>query len=1307
MILDLESSPAAAELERWRERGARLAQSIRSIRPRGRRSRPVDRYRQIQALVARAARDPKSENAAWILDSVRLIRSAEKLTRDFSSDLHRYPAATQRNGQEAPRVCVVARGYLRYAGNQFNELALVAFLDGYQDAAGLDMGEIWGLKPALQLALIDCLAGGPAAEWPELVMSLRRIAETPWKDILESASHTHRMLERDPAGAYARMDFASRDLYRKAVAGLARHSPLSETEIAEAALALCQAAQQVSDGARAGIRRTHVGYYLVDQGLPRLETAIGYRPPLGGRIVRMVEARPALFYLTSIELITFLIVVGLLAGVGTLTPIFAALLLLLLPASQASVDFVNNLFTFLLPPRVLPKLDFSEGIPEDCVTLVAVPSLLLSEAQVHSLALDLEIRYLANRDPHLHFALLTDLPDSDERVDDRNRLVEVCSRLIEGMNRRYRRDGRSPFFLLHRDRAYNQVEDRWMGWERKRGKLLDLNSLLRGAFDAFPVKVGDTPLLAGVRYVITLDSDTQLPRGSAARLVGTLAHPLNQAVVDPATRIVVEGYGILQPRIGISIHSSSRSRLAAIYSGQTGFDVYTRAVSDVYQDLFREGIYTGKGIYEVDVFRETLEHRFPENVLLSHDLIEGAYARAALVSDIELIDDYPSHFSAYSRRKHRWVRGDWQIMRWLRRRVPDFYGNRIPNPISLISQWKILDNLRRSLLEPSLLILLLGSWFYLPGPPGYWAGATIAIFFIPAWSGVFFAVLRAPRGRRALVAWAHDTLENFAKGNAIAVMNLTFLLHQALLSMDAIARSVARTVFTRRRLLEWETAAESEASAGPKATVDVYLEWTPWITLAIAGALWRIRPAALPVAAPVLALWMASRAFSGWLNRRPRTGHCDLGLEDQRLLEDSGESICRFFRDWSSPATNWLIPDSVREDGTAELRLSPTNLGLLLDARIAAVRLGMMPLSEFAFQTRQTLDRVAALEKFRGHLFNWYDVETLAPLPPRFVSTVDSGNLAAALWALKQSALAFAAEPPAVRGLSSDLAAELARIAAKADDLVREMDFSFLYHERKKVLSVGFNATTGRTEASCYDLVASEARIACFVAIAKGEIPQEAWFHLGRGHTLCHGERVLISWTGTMFEYLMPALWMRTYPGTIADRSLRAAVHVQREYARRKGVPWGISESACLREAGEYGYAPFGIPELAMKRMDEEKLVISPYSTFLAALMDPAAAVANLRQLEEFGWSGRYGFYEAIDYTHAGGEPVRMWMAHHQGMSLLAIAALLAGNPLQEYFHAEPLVMATELLLHERVPAASLAEPDSEPLPAIAPEAAR
>jgi cyclic beta-1,2-glucan synthetase len=790
-------------------------------------------------------------------------------------------------------------------------------------------------------------------------------------------------------------------------------------------------------------------------------------------------------------------------------------------------------------------------------------------------------------------------------------------------------------------------------------------------------------------------------------LIGAIAHPLNQAVVDPRTRMVVEGYGILQPRVGVSVQSASRSRLAALYSGQTGFDIYTRAISDVYQDLFGEGIFTGKGIYEVDALREVLERRFPENSLLSHDLIEGAYARAALVSDIELIDDYPSHFSAYSRRKHRWVRGDWQIMRWILARVPDHYRRMIPNPIRLISQWKILDNLRRSLLEPALVLLLLSGWLWLPGRPGYWTAITLLMWFIPVFSGLFFGLARIPDNRRELPAWARDLGRGFRDNVVVTMCSLIFLLHQALISADAIVRAVARVFVTRRKLLEWETAAEAESVVRTKSTVDIYMEWTPWIAAMLAVLISLIRPEALASAAPLLVLWIVSNAFSRWLNRRPRAGHSKLGKEEVQLLRESADRIWRFFHDWSSSSTNWLMPDFVAEKGDVELKLSPTNLGMLLNARIAGVHLGLTPLPEFVFETRQTLDRILALPKHRGHLFNWYDINSLKPIAPLFVSTVDSGNLAASLWTLKQAALAFARESVVKRGITKDLATELKSIAETCEALVRDMDFHFLYQRSKKSLSIGYDVAAGRLEPASYDMLASEARMAYFVAIAKGDIPQEAWFRLGRSHTIVRGDGVLLSWTGTMFEYLMPLLWMRHYPDTVMDHSARVVVRAQREHARRKGTPWGISESAFLdgSKAG-FGYFAFGIPDVAVKRHDGTTHVVSPYSSFLAAAIDPPAAVANLRQMQDYGWFGRYGFYEAIDYTRGGGEAIRVWMTHHQGMSLLAIVNLLFDNPIHQYFHSEPQVMATELLLHERVQPTALAEADAVVLPEMEPMAA-
>lgn len=1286
-----------------REAGRRCAQAY-PLKPSRRPRLPESELRlpDPHRTAAAAMRTLDPAGVRWIVENARLIRTAAKDCRALGQSLRRHPGVA--DGQRVlPRAFVVARDYLDAAAGRFTEESLAEFVAGYQEIVELEMGELWALRPALQYLLVQRLSEQNVEGVPILVRSLRQIADAQWKEWFESVSKPDQVLGGDPACAYAAMDYESRDLYRKALSGLARHSGLSESEVAAAAVRLAGEPSRFPAGSCADLRRRHVGYYLIGDGLEVLREAVGYRQPPVERFRNVLFRNSTGFYLGGVEMLTFVIVGGLLAALGTLTPIVAGFFMLVLPASQAAVNFMNTLVAYLTSPRVLPKLDFSKGIPGDCATMVAVPTLLLNERQVRDLVLDLEIRFLANRDPNLYFALLTDSPDSDQPVDERDKLTGLCGDLIRDLNRRYRGQGHSPFLLLHRHRMYNASEGRWMGWERKRGKLLDLNQLLRNGADSFPVKVGDTSVFSRIRYVITLDSDTQLPRDSAARLVGAMAHPLNRAVIDPVSMIVVEGYGILQPRVGVSVESASRSRLAGLYSGQTGFDIYTRAISDVYQDLFGEGIFTGKGIYDVDALCQVLEGRFPDNALLSHDLIEGAYARAALVSDIELIDGYPSHFSAHSRRKHRWVRGDWQIMRWLLSRVPDAYGHMIRNPISVISRWKILDNLRRSLIEPATLLLFLAGWFYLPGKAAYWTGASVAMLAVSVYSGLIFSVLRPPSTARAVPAWAREMVAEFVKGNIVTLLGIVFLLHHALLSLDAIGRSVLRVLVTRRKLLEWETAAEAESQSRRKATVDIYLEWTPVLAAAIAAALWLVRPASLPVAWPVLVLWFLSRFISSWLNRAPRTTNRKLTKRDAQLLTDSAASIWRFYHEWSTPATNWLIPDNVTEDGAAAQRVSPTNAGLLLNARIAALQFGFIGMPQFVRDTLQSLERLQKLEKARGHLLNWYDTETLQPLEPRFVSTVDSGNLAACLWTLKQAAAAFAAERE-----HAAFVPQLEEIRDTCHRMVAEMDFSFLYDARRKVLSVGYDAARGRREESSYDLLASESRIACFVAIAKGDIPQQAWFHLGRTHTVARGNRVLLSWTGTMFEYLMPALWMRHHHGTILEQSLKAVVRVQQDYGRRRGVPWGISESACTASHGsEYGYAAFGIPALAVKYADREDLVISPYSSFLALLIDPKGAVDNLRTMLREGWSGRYGFYEAVDYSKSGEEPIRSWMAHHLGMSLLAICNVLYSSPFERYFHAEPQVMATELLLDERVPAAVTPDPEPapEPVPLAVPAA--
>jgi cyclic beta-1,2-glucan synthetase len=792
-------------------------------------------------------RSAESAQAQWLPENQRPLASALEQTRGAVNACRDLPQLEPEDNpnESVPRVYRAAAAFLRSTDYNFDEQSFSVYFAAMQESSPFTMNELWTLRSMLLLALLEKISErlrGPSARKPSLphaavcssdvptevlTSSLQRVVEARGAESVEEMSLTERVLKEDPADIYRQMDSESRNRYRSVVSELARHSTRSEVDIARAAVALSGLAKtEWNSEPRRAERHRHVGYYLVDGGRTVLEHQIDYRPPLMDQIREAIRRKPDAFYLVSIEFLTFAIMAFVLNGLRAQVPLIWALVLLLIPTTESAIGAMNQLVAALIPPRPLPKLDFSKGIPAEFATIVAVPTLLTSESQVQQTVRDLELRYLGNRDSHLHFALLTDFPDSPQPPRERGTLVDLCSRLIEGLNDRYRARGAGLFFLFHRDLVYNPVESTWMGWERKRGKLLDFNNLLRGRFDSFPVKVGDLSVLPTVRYVITLDADTQLPRDSARRLVGALAHPLNRAVVDPATNTVVEGYGILQPRIGISVRSANRSRLASIYSGQAGFDSYTRAVSDVYQDLMDEGSFTGKGIYEVDVFQRVLSDRFPLNTILSHDLIEGAYARAGLVSDIELVDDYPSHFSAFSRRKHRWVRGDWQIMRWLLPRVPDHSGRLVKNPISVISKWKILDNLRRSLVEPATFMLLLAGWFSLPGGPARWTLAVLALLLIPAYSRLIVALVNLPRAAY-FRGYLSDIADSFVTDQVNVFMLLAFLAHQVLVTLDAIVRTVVRLTITRRRLLEWETAAEAEAGAGRRTPVDLYLELTP------------------------------------------------------------------------------------------------------------------------------------------------------------------------------------------------------------------------------------------------------------------------------------------------------------------------------------------------------------------------------------------------------------------------------------------------------------------------------------------------
>jgi cyclic beta-1,2-glucan synthetase len=1379
---------------------------------------------------------------------------------------HKIPQVRTPDGAVISRIAALADSFMAAAEYRFEEPFFTAYIQAFQEVTVLKMAELWMLIPVMRLVLLEQIArrGTHLLKDPSIsdgiqdaVRSLQELRQTSWRAVVEPLIRFDQVLRDDPAGAYSRMDYDSRELYRQKLINIAEHSDCTEMDVADKILALAREAQQrPNEDPRVILRASHVGTYLLAEGTEVLEDRVGFHPPFGQRLRTWLRRNPDDFYLPGIAVFTIAIVsVGVVLLTVPSTPLELVLVLLLavlLPSSQSAVQIMNYLATLLLPAQILPKLDFSEGHPDNCATLVAIPTILLNEKQVRRLVDALEVRYLGNQDPNLHFALLTDLPDSPAEPLEDNSLVDLAAELICRLNEKYAEQGMGSFFLLHRHRVYNARERLWMGWERKRGKLMDLNNLLRGQFDSFPLKVGNLSALFSVRYVITLDSDTELPRGSASRMVGALAHPLNQAIIDREKGIVVAGYGILQPRVGVSVRSTARSRLATIYSGQTGFDIYTHATCDVYQDLYGEGIFVGKGIYEVQTLHQVLHGRFPRNALLSHDLMEGAYARAGLVSDIEVIEDYPSHYSAHNRRKHRWLRGDWQITEWLLPRVPDESGQLVPNPLSAVSRWKILDNLRRSLVEPALFLLLVLGWTCLPGKPKLWTLATIAILFLPALVQLGYELARGVAlTSRLAVGGACNGFVNASIANGLMV---TFLAHQALLSMDAVVRTMVRRLITRQRLLEWETAAEAELAGDKRTMLDIYLNWTPAVAFGLFVLVGLVHRSALPAALPILLLWACSKPISLWLNRPPRAPHKRASGTKQWVLRTAALRIWRYYAEFSTEEHHWLIPDNVEEEGTKVApRISPTNLGFLLNARQVACEFGYLTSPEFAQQTIRTLATVSQLRRYRGHLLNWYDTRSLAALSPAVVSSVDNGNFVASVWTLQQGCLQLLDGPllpaqlpeglldhlylvaslgvlprrkfsalekglrggdwlrylqaisepvlreihpktskakhaaearwfqeqaeeriqqvrrtvqeyapwllpefaplkddpalglqrqssyspaleripafidnlalqlqsavnPTTPGESSaryrqllallpeararivSLIADLKQIADLAGRLADEMDFAFLLNPRRNLLSVAYEVDKQQLVSACYDLLASEARIAYFVAIAKDEIPQESWFLLGRAPILDQGMIGLLSWTGTMFEYLMPTLWMRIYPNTLLERAASVAVSAQRAYADEKRVPWGISESACSGrdDAGNYQYFPFGVPQLAIHKPDQLGPVISPYSTFLALNIDPPSALQNLREMQHKRWFGAYGFYEALDFsplrTRTRGrrpEMVRCWMAHHQGMSLLSIANYLREEVVQRWFHSHPRVQATELLLQEKPAARS------------------
>ncbi len=1069
------------------------------------------------------------------------------------------------------------------------------------------------------------------------------------------------------------------------------------------ALRAVESARLAAEGGAANPSAAHVGHHLIGKGRRDLEADMAHRLGFRGWLRRFGFSHATAFYLGSIAGMTALLSGLGLAYVrtqgGSIWAQAAAALLLLLPASEVAIALAQSVAAVLAPPRRLVRLDYSAGIPEGARSLVVVPTLLTSVADVAERIEHLEVLALGNLDPRIHFAILSDFRDAPapEMAED-EAILSAARAGIEALNARH---GEGRFFLFHRLRQWNPSEGSWMGWERKRGKMAELNRLLRGAQDTcYDIQVGDVEVLPKVRYCITLDSDTRLPRDAARKLVGIIAHPLNRAHFDPRLGRVTEGYGILQPRVSVTMASAAGSLFARLYAGHTGVDPYTTAVSNTYQDLFAEGIFTGKGLYDVDAFVDSLEGRVPDNTLLSHDLFEGLYARTALVTDVEVVDDYPSSVLAHARRQHRWVRGDWQILWWLLPIVPTRSGL-APNRLPLISRWKIFDNLRRSLLAPANVALLLAAWTGLPGSPVLWTSLMLAAIAFPIYP-LLLQALAGPAPQQPWRAYKRAVWEDARTALARASLQLTFLANQAFEMAHAIFVTLLRLTVTQRGLLEWETAAAGAARSLDARSFLIKMIASPSIAASALVLTSWLRPQALLAAAPAIALWAAAPLVAFVLSQPVKTRRSEIAEEDRELLHGIARRTWRYFESFNGKGDHGLPPDNYQETPAPrwDHRTSPTNLGMALLATLAAHDLGLIETSEVVERVDRTLSTMQGLERCQGHFLNWYGTETLAPLPPRYVSTVDSGNLAGALLTLAQGLRELGRLPQTAPFVSRRLEELAARALAFAD----AMSFQLLYDSERRILSIGYRLPDadgpGRLDLSYYDLLASEARLASFIGIAKGDLPETHWFHLGRLVTSVDGTPTLLSWSATMFEYLMPLLVMRSYPDTLLDGSCRMAVRRQVQYAAGRGVPWGISESAynVVDRHDSYQYKAFGVPGHGLKRGLGDELVVAPYATALAAMLDPQRAARNWKRLAAIGLEGEYGFYEAIDYAYdrfeepdaAGtggkGAIVRAYFAHHQGMTLVALANVLRADVMVKRFHADPRVQATELLLQERVP---------------------
>ena len=1128
------------------------------------------------------------------------------------------------------------------------------------------------------------------------ITSIKEINRLNFLDIFEKINGVEEILKNDPAGVYSKMDYKTKEYYRNTIKEISKKTKISEIYISKKVVELAKLEKDKDS------KKAHIGYYLISDGKEKLYKYLG----ISKNIIRKdVKVKLYIFVIYFISLIfSFLAGINISKKTNILVGILT-FILTLVPISEIIIQSIQYILGKIVKPKLLPKLDMSEGIDEENKTMVVIPTIIDNVEKIKELASKLEVYYLANKSPNIYFTILGDCSSSKNEVEeiDEN-IINTGIEEIKKLNEKYASQDFPIFNFLYRKRVWNEKEGSYLGWERKRGLLNQFNKyLLKNEMSDFIVNTIESSKLNNkldIQYVITLDADTELILNSAFELIGTMAHILNKPILNDNKTIVKEGHAIIQPKVGINLDSSRKTVFTKIFAGSGGTDLYTNAISDLYQDNFEEGIFTGKGIYDLQVFEEVIGNTIPENTVLSHDLLEGNYLRCGLASDILLMDGYPEKYNSFMTRLHRWIRGDWQITSWLRNYIKDNKEEKVTNPLNRLSKYKIFDNLRRSILEITSIVLYIFALFinniYKINVVNLMLISILAII-IPSLIEIINAVIWKKDGEHAKKTF--EPIISGLKGSIIRLLlSISFWIDKAYISINAILKTIYRKNISKRNLLEWTTSEEVEKIS--KSSVFSYYS-SMWFStfLAIVLFIYSIiggNKFLILLTAILGIAWCISPLIGCYISREKIKDNKirKLSGEERKYVLDIAKKTWQFFRDTITKENNYLPPDNYQENRKEKLvdRTSSTNIGLGLLSVISSYDLGFEKLEDTIELINNMLSTIESLSKWNGHLYNWYNIKTLEPLTPRYISTVDSGNFVGYLYVVKQFLTDISKKEN--QRLPENTKERILININLIDKWIKETNFRILYDEEKRIFSIGFNVEENKLTDSYYDLLASEARQASLIAISKKDIPSKHWNNLSRTLTTLNQYKGLISWSGTSFEYLMPNINIKRFEGSLLDESCKFMIMSQIEYSKKLGIPWGISESAFnLKDLNSnYQYKAFGIPWLGLKRGLADEAVVSGYGSVLAITDYPKEVVENIKELDKQGIMGKYGLYEAIDYTSNRlkyGEKsavVKTFMAHHQGLILLSINNLFNNNILQNRFSTNPEIKAIEILLQERIP---------------------